>query len=80
MKRSRGRSHYRRTRRLQWIRRPSVRIVAPPGQTPDEVRQHLARWRKQLAFDIAQHPDPVAKAKKIGIVLDIDEGEPGALM
>jgi hypothetical protein len=37
----------------------------------------MVRWRKQLAFDIAQHPDLVANAKKIGMVLDIDDPEPG---
>jgi hypothetical protein len=56
--------------------RPLVKIVAPPGQSSDEVQQHMARWRKEMAFAIAQHPDLVAKAKKLGIVLD-DEAEPG---
>lgn len=37
----------------------------------------MARWRKQFAFDVAQHPDLLAKTKKIGIVLDLDEPEPG---
>jgi hypothetical protein len=49
-----------------------------PMPTPDEVQQHMARWRKQLAFDIAQHPDLVRKAKKIGVELDIDDPEPRA--
>ena len=55
--------------------RPVVRIIPAPGQSADDIQQQLTRWRRQLAFSIAQHPDLVAKARKLGIVLD--EGEPG---
>ncbi len=55
--------------------RPLVKITAPPGQSPDDVEQHMKRWRQELAFAIEQHPDLAAKARRLGIVLD--EGEPG---
>jgi hypothetical protein len=61
-------------------RRARVRITTPAEQSPDDVRQHMARWRKELAFSVAQHPHLVAKAKEIGIVLDLDEPKPGNLM
>ena len=54
--------------------RPFVRIVPQPGQSPDDIQQGLIRWRRQLAFDVAQHPDLAAKARRLGIVLD--DGEP----
>jgi len=53
--------------------RPQVTIVLRPGESADEVHQHMKRWRKEMAFRIAQHPDLVEKARKLGIVLYDDD-------
>jgi hypothetical protein len=43
------------------------------GQSHDEIDQHIKRWRKEMAFAIAQHPRLVERARKLGIVLDEDD-------
>jgi hypothetical protein len=59
-------------------RRPVVRVIPQPGQKPDDLLQGLARWRKELAFNVAKHPELAKRARDIGIVLDLDEPEPGS--
>jgi hypothetical protein len=56
---------------------PLVRVTPPPGHSPDDVDQHMTRWRREMAFRIRQHPHLIEKAKKLGIVLD--EDDPGTV-
>lgn len=45
-----------------------VRVFVRPGETADDVMQHLDRWRREQAFHIARVPELAAKARKLGIL------------